>query len=91
MRGYFEGRYRDKNEIDICVELRQHVWRRNGVVAWVGAASLFPRFSAIRARQVLPNAGIGYRWEFKRRMNVRVDFGFGRHQTGFILGLNEAF
>jgi len=91
MRGYFEGRYRDKNVMDICVELRQHVWRRNGMVAWVGAASLFPRFSAIRARQVLPNAGIGYRWEFKRRMNVRLDLGFGRHQTGFIIGVNEAF
>lgn len=31
MRGYFEGRYRDKCEMDVCVELRQHVWRRNGL------------------------------------------------------------
>ena len=91
MRGYFEGRYRDKNVIDVCVELRQHVWRRNGVVAWMGAAALFPRFSAIRFSRILPNAGVGYRWEFKHRMNVRADIGFGRHQTGFILSINEAF
>lgn len=91
MRGYFEGRYRDKSEIDLCVELRQHVWRRNGFVIWAGAASVFPRIGDIRFKQILPNYGIGYRWEFKQRMNVRVDLGFGRHQTGFIFNINEAF
>lgn len=91
MRGYFEGRYRDKSEIDMCIELRQHVWRRNGVVVWVGAGSIFPKFSAMRMRRVLPNYGIGYRWEFKSRVNVRLDLGFGRKQTGFIFSINEAF
>lgn len=91
MRGYFEGRYRDKSEIDCCVELRQHVWRRNGVVVWVGAGTIFPKFSALRWSKVLPNYGIGYRWEFKKRVNVRLDLGFGRHQTGFIFSINEAF
>lgn len=91
MRGYFEGRYRDKSEIDACLELRQHVWRRNGIVLWVGAGTVFPRFSAFRWNHVLPNYGIGYRWEFKKRMNVRLDLGFGRHQTGFIFSINEAF
>lgn len=91
MRGYFEGRYRDKSEIDLCVELRQHVWRRNGVVLWGGVASVFPRFSDIRFQQLLPNWGIGYRWEFKQRVNVRVDLGFGRGQCGFIFNINEAF
>lgn len=91
MRGYFEGRYRDKSEFDVCLELRQHVWRRNGIVAWVGAGMVFPRFSAMRWRMLLPNYGIGYRWEFKKRVNVRIDLGFGRHQTGFIFSINEAF
>ena len=91
MRGYFEGRYRDKSEIDVCIELRQHVWRRNGVVLWVGGATVFPKFSEISARKLLPNYGIGYRWEFKKRVNVRLDLGFGRHQTGFIFSINEAF
>lgn len=91
MRGYFEGRYRDKSEIDMCVELRQHIWRRNGIVVWGGAGTIFPKFSAIRWRKILPNYGIGYRWEFKKRVNVRLDLGFGRHQTGFIFSINEAF
>ena len=91
MRGYFEGRYRDKGEADICVELRQHVWRRNGVVAWVGAASLFPKLSEINFHEILPNFGFGYRWEFKKNVNVRVDVGFGKHQSGFFFNINEAF
>lgn len=91
MRGYFEGRYRDKSEIDMCLELRQHIWRRNGIAVWVGAGTVFPRFSALRWNKVLPNYGIGYRWEFKKRVNIRLDLGFGRHQTGFIFSINEAF
>ena len=91
MRGYYEGRYRDKSEIDVCLELRQHVWRRNGLALWVGAGTVFPKFSDIRWRKVLPNYGIGYRWEFKHRVNVRLDLGFGRHCKGFIFSINEAF
>ncbi len=91
MRGYFEGRYRDKSEMDLCLELRQHVWRRNGLVAWIGAGTVFPRFSALRWSKILPNYGIGYRWEFKKKVNIRLDLGFGRHQTGFIFSINEAF
>ena len=79
MRGYYEGRFRDKCAITACVELRQHIWRRNGVVAWIGAGTVFDRFESMRWRKVLPNYGIGYRWEFKQRMNVRLDLGFGRH------------
>lgn len=91
MRGYFEGRFRDKMEMDATLELRQHVWRRNGVVAWIGAGTVFPRFSALRWRTVLPNWGFGYRWEFKKNMNVRFDVGFGRHEKGFMFSINEAF
>lgn len=91
LRGYYEGRYRDKNEMDATVELRQHVWRRNGVALWIGGGTVFPRFDSLRWKKLLPNYGIGYRWEFKKRVNVRLDYGFGRHQSGFIFSINEAF
>jgi hypothetical protein len=91
MRGYYEGRYRDKDEVDLCVELRQRVWRRNGVVLWIGAGSVFPRLDDLRMRYILPNAGIGYRWEFKKHVNVRLDFGIGKSQTGVNFSINEAF
>ncbi len=92
MRGYYEGRYRDKHSLEGTVELRQHVWKRNGIVVWVGAGTVFPKFSALRSRQILPNAGVGYRWEFKKNVNVRLDYGFGKSgQSGFLFNINEAF
>lgn len=92
MRGYYEGRYRDKHSLEATVELRQHVWKRNGIVVWAGAGTVFPKFSALRCRQILPNAGVGYRWEFKKNVNVRLDYGFGKSgQSGFLFNINEAF
>ena len=92
MRGYYDGRYRDKNKIETQIELRQHVWRRNGITVWGGAATVFDRFHAIRSDRLLPNYGVGYRWEFKKDVNVRLDYGFGKHgQSGFLFNINEAF
>ena len=91
MRGYYDGRFRDKGETDVTLELRQHVWRRNGLAVWIGAGTVYPRISAFSLRHILPNAGIGYRWEFKARTNVRVDLGLGRGETSFIFSINEAF
>lgn len=72
MRGYYEGRYRDKGAMDAQIELRQHVWKRNGVAVWAGAGTIFPRLSEFTPKHILPNYGFGYRWEFKKRVNVRL-------------------
>jgi hypothetical protein len=39
----------------------------------------------------LPNFGLGYRLEVQPRMNVRLDFGFGRDNFGFYFNFTEAF
>lgn len=51
MRGYYEGRYRDKCAIDATVEIRQHVYHRNSVVAWIGAGEVFPSFDELRTKK----------------------------------------
>lgn len=92
MRGYYEGRYRDKHMMAAQIELRQHVWRRNGIVVWGGVGSVFSRLSDVMFSRLLPNAGVGYRWEFKKDVNVRFDVGLGKSgQKGFMFGINEAF
>ena len=91
IRGYYEGRYRDRGEMDAVVELRQNVWRRNGIGVWGGVGTVFHRFDEIRWNRLLPSWGVGYRWEFKKNVNVRVDVGFGKHSSGFSIGLNESF
>lgn len=92
MRGYYEGRYRDKHKIEAQVELRQHIWKRNSLTAWIGAGTVFNKFSNLRSKRILPNYGVGYRWEFKKDVNVRLDYGFGKAgQSGFLFSINEAF
>ena len=92
MRGYYEGRYRDKHKIEAQLEIRQHIWHRNGIVVWAGAGTIFNKFSKIRIKHILPDYGIGYRWEFKKNVNLRLDYGFGKAgQGGFIFNINEAF
>lgn len=91
MRGYYEGRYRDKNLMEGQLELRQHIKGRHGMAVWAGLANVFNDFGHIAMRHTLPNAGIGYRWEFKKGINVRIDYGFTRNGGGFIFNVNEAF
>ncbi|MCM1348111.1 MAG: BamA/TamA family outer membrane protein [Firmicutes bacterium] len=91
MRGYYDGRFRDKGEMDFTVELRQHIWHRNGIVLWGGVGTVFPRLSEIQFRRLLPNFGVGYRWEFKKLTNVRIDFGLAKGEHAFIFSINEAF
>jgi len=91
MRGYYEGRYRDRDLVQAQVELRQKVYRRHGVALWVGAGNFFPKMERFRWSHTLPNGGVGYRWEFKNRINVRLDYGVGKGETGFYFSVNEAF
>lgn len=91
MRGYYSGRYMDCNQTCAQVELRQRVWKRIGLVAWGGLGCLYTDSSDLTFRSILPNAGVGFRFEIKHRTNVRLDLGFGRDATAIAFGFSEAF
>lgn len=91
MRGYYAGRYIDNNIISCQVELRQRIYKRIGGTVWGGCGTVFPSFREFNWRNILPTYGVGLRWEFKHRVNVRIDYGFGKHTSGFIFNVNEAF
>lgn len=91
MRGYFEGRYRDRNVISGQMEYRQKLSWRHGIVGWVGAGTMAPSLHELNNGRWLPSAGVGYRFEFKPGMNVRLDFGIGKHSSGFYFQTGEAF
>lgn len=91
MRGYYQGRYTDNDMITLQIELRQRIWRRIGCAVWGGAGNVFPSLGEFDWSQTLPNYGIGFRWELKKRVNVRLDYGFGKKTSGFLLSINEAF
>ncbi len=91
MRGYYEGRFRDRDILEFQVELRQRIYRRIGAVIWGGAGNVFHSFKTFDFAETLPNYGLGLRWEFKKRVNVRLDYGFGKKEQGFLFSINEAF
>lgn len=91
MRGYFKGQYRDKKYINSQIELRQKVYNRSGIAVWAGAGNAFPNFKSYEWSETLPTFGVGYRWEFKNRINVRLDYGIGKGQGGFYFNINESF
>jgi outer membrane protein assembly factor BamA len=91
MRGYYSGRYIDNNIISGQVELRQHLIDRFGFTTWVGGGTVFPTIKKLNMKNVLPNYGVGLRFEVKHNVNARVDYGFGKDTGGFVFNISEAF
>ncbi|WP_431455062.1 hypothetical protein, partial [Enterococcus faecalis] len=50
-----------------------------------------PSLSSLNNGRWLPSAGVGYRFEFKPRVNVRLDYGIGNGSSGFYFQVGEAF
>lgn len=91
MRGYLTGQYRDRKELNTQIEVRQKIYNRHGLAVWGGMGNVFDKFNNLAWSETLPTYGIGYRWEFKNRVNIRFDYGIARGQSGFYFNINEAF
>ena len=91
LRGYTTGRYRDKQMLLTQAEYRLDLPGRHGMVFWAGAGVIADKASELFDQSVLPNYGVGYRFEVKPRVNLRLDMGFGDGDSGFYFNVNEAF
>lgn len=91
LRGYYQGRYRDKSVLSGQVEYRHKLNWRHGYVLWLGAGALGDKLSDLNNHPLLPTAGVGYRFEVKPAMNIRLDLGFGKESAGFYFQVAEAF
>lgn len=101
MRGYYEGRYRDKRLIETQIELRQKIYRRHGIAGWIGGGQVWGTEN-FRWQNTLYSFGCGYRFEFKKGMNIRLDYGWGvygnqnlpwdrKRSSAFLFTASEAF
>jgi outer membrane protein assembly factor BamA len=93
MRGYYEGRYRDHDLIVVQSEYRMPLWRRFGGVVFAGLGDVAGEMSRFRSREVKTSAGFGLRYMLipEEKMNLRLDFGFGKDTSGFYVTITEAF
>lgn len=96
LRGYYEGRYTDNNLVSVQLELRQKLFWRLGMVLFAGCGTVYPSLDRWDWSRIVPSYGIGLRLEFKKGINVRVDYALGldawRGEGGvFIVTMGESF
>lgn len=93
MRGYYEGRFRDKNLVALQAEYRLPLFWRLGLVGFAGLGSVADRWRHMDFGDLKHSLGFGFRYFFdrKEKIYVRMDFGFGEDESGFYLSIFEAF
>jgi outer membrane protein assembly factor BamA len=93
MRGYYAGRFRDKNQGVFQAEYRVPVAGRIGVVGFAGIGNVGPAFKDIDFQYLKYSYGGGVRIALNKveKLNLRLDYGLGEHSKGFYLQLGEAF
>jgi hypothetical protein len=97
MRGYYTGRYRDRNLLAGQTELRYRIDERFGLVGFLGTGEV--AHNSFSINQLKPNYGGGVRYFFdiQKGLSIRADYGFGEkpagepREQGFYIALGEAF
>lgn len=94
LRGYAEGRNREKNGFAAQVEYRfVPVFWNLGFSLFAGIGEVTSTASSFAASSLRPSAGFGIRYLFleKEKINLRFDFGWGHNSSGFYITAGEAF
>lgn len=93
MRGYYKGRYSDQDMIAFQTEIRQYLFWRFGVAAFVSAGQVAGTVHAygIDKFHYAYGGGLRIMLHEKEKLNLRIDFGFGEHSHGVYVILKEAF
>jgi outer membrane protein assembly factor BamA len=94
MRGYYAGRFRDKNAAVVQAEYRFPLFWRIGGVGFADAGNVGPELTDINFRHFKYSYGGGLRVALnqKEKLNLRLDYGVAKGSSqGFYLQLGEAF
>ncbi len=96
MRGYYFGRYRDKNLFTSQAEYRFLPFgfsKRLGAAAFISTATVAPSAKSLFSSTLKMAAGVGARYLiFKSKdIFVRFDLGFTREGNGYYFYIGEAF
>ncbi len=97
MRGYYNGRFRDRNYLAGQTELRYRMTRRFGLDAFAATGEVF--HTDFDAHDLKPDYGGGIRYFFdvQKGLTIRMDYGVGEkrpgesRQQGLYIALGEAF
>ena len=93
LRGYYFGRFRDKQLLLSNLEYRSPLYRRIGLAAFMGAGKVGPNLKELASNLFHLSFGAGLRYQIskKDRATIRADFAKGRDSYGIYLFFAEAF
>lgn len=95
MRGYYAGRYRDKDQVVLQAEYRVPVYKRLGAVAFGGVGNVSNNCDYLGTKALKYSYGGGLRIALTKseKLNLRLDYGISRgaKSQGFYFQLGEAF
>lgn len=94
MRGYYAGRYRDKNAGVLQVEYRVPLLWRFGAVGFADMGNVGPELKDVNFQHFKYSYGGGLRVALNQteKLNLRLDYGLAKGgSNGFYLQLGEAF
>jgi len=97
MRGYYNGRYRDRNFIAGQTELRYRISDRIGIVGFLGTGEVAHKMFSINTLKPDYGGGVRYFFDTEKGLSIRADYGVGEkvpgeaRQSGFYIGLGQAF
>jgi hypothetical protein len=93
MRGYFEGRFRDKTYSTLQAEYRDEFFWKLGLTVFASMGNVGSTLSSYKLTEMKYSYGLGLRYMFdqKERINIRFDVAFGANTSGIYFGIKEAF
>lgn len=92
-RGYFQGRFRDTHLLMLQTEYRMKVWKRFGATIFGTLGNVSNSISSFKVLEPKYNFGLGLRYMINPadRLNIRVDYAWGKESTGLYITFAEAF
>lgn len=93
LRGYYQGRFRDRAQIMTQAELRKEYSERWGSHAFLGVSRLGPEMGSLGSRATLASAGVGgfYFLDPLGRAKLKLDLGFSSTGFGVYFSMGDAF
>ncbi len=97
MRGYYQGRYRDKNLLTFQSELRYRIHPRIGLAAFAATGTVYNDEIDLSRLKFSFGSGIRYFFNIDHGANIRFDYAIGekrsgeQRQSGFYISLGQAF
>ena len=94
LRGFYQGRFRDKSIYSAILEYRAFIFWRISAVAFGGIGDVYSKISNINFSTIKASFGGGLRIALlqKEKLNLRLDYGYSdNYNQGFYFTIAECF